>query len=248
MSSKNSISASQNGSASTSRAWQNRQAYRQTVPMTEDDDDIQTTISPASTPPTDEPHSHIDTFDLPPSYEASMSPNTTTRATPEARPASPIELDDLRRGSAAESDTIRLLTAEESHIHILPNDTGYRKQNPMKWENLEANGHWDHFDDKPGCLWSSTGGYLFSSRGGCCCSTRGSCCFSDREGCCFSDRGGCCFSDQEACCCAIDGGCCFARGESSCCGFSKRGNARDREWIELAYFGALPAFFRRICK
>ena len=118
---------------------------------------------------------------LPPSYEQSIT----------------SEDYGVSINSEASDSTISSLRPLQTGNNL----EGYKRNEEMKWQQLERSGHWRKYDSKPGCC--------FSRRGACCWSDHGACCFSDREACCFSDRRACCFSDRGACCWSDHSACCF---------------------------------------
>ncbi|KAJ6781237.1 hypothetical protein PWT90_05100 [Aphanocladium album] len=158
--------------------------HRQTVPSEAEDDNTH--------------HIH----EAPPSYEASFhheanSPgNARTTATRDDVSAHSVHRTHSRRSSQPSRSSV--------------NKEGYKATDNMNWEEKDATGYWDKYENETGACCSRRGGCVFSDRDGCCFSDREACCFSDRDGCCFSDRGACCFSDNGGCCFADNDACCFS--------------------------------------
>ncbi|KAK4171094.1 hypothetical protein QBC36DRAFT_104389 [Triangularia setosa] len=139
--------------------------------------------------------------DPPPSYESTLPQQSQSQSRPPDQQPEP--------GSPA-------LSSQDSRapLHVRGS---YRPQPPMTLDGLFKDERYAKYQDKPGCLCSSTGGCIFSRNGGCLFSDREGCLCSDRNGCIFSDRGGCIFSDRGGCFFSDRGGCLFGDRGGCCC-------------------------------
>lgn len=144
------------------------------------------------------PHEAED--DLPPAYEE----RSRRAGAPESiTPVTSRSSSTGNNAAAAENATAIPLVTRNSGLRNDPE--GYLKTDPMRWDLKEQRGHWDKYDQDPGCLCSTTGGVLCSARGGVMCSDREGLFCSDREGRFFSDRGGLWCSDLGGTCCSSGG-------------------------------------------
>lgn len=156
--------------------------HRQTVPVAAEEDT---------------PHSMLD---LPPPYEPYPPKDATMQRGASTQTSTQSGRGHRRRGHGAQHGTRHAQSSRRATSSI--NEQGYQPTKKMIFDEQEASGYYDKYEDVTGTCCSARGGCCFSDRGGCYCSDHDGCCFSDRGGCCFSNNGGCCFGD--------DGGCCFS--------------------------------------